>query len=270
MNFDFSLLLVLLTLFSGVAWLIDHIWFLPGRKARLQQAQQSQQAELPDEVKNRLLQPPGWADLGRSMFPVLLVVLVLRSFVFEPFQIPSGSMEPTLDVGDFILVTKYQYGLRLPVTQTRILALNDPQRGEVAVFRYPENPSINYIKRVIGLPGDVITYHDKTFYVNGQAIPTTLLAALPPVNPERLLWQEALGEHPYRVYHDIGRPAQTAQWQVPEGHYFMVGDNRDNSNDSRYWGFVSEDLLVGKAVAVWMHWDNFFSLPDFSVIRKIR
>ncbi|KAA0873824.1 signal peptidase I [Nitrincola tapanii] len=270
MDFDFSLILVLATLVTGVLWGVDHLFFRPGRLNKLEQAQAQTQEPLTEPVKEALLRQPGWADVSRSMFPVLAVVLVLRSFVFEPFQIPSGSMLPTLQIGDFILVNKYHYGLRLPVTHTKILSLNEPERGEVAVFRYPQQPSINYIKRVIGLPGDVISYHNKTLFVNGEAVPAALISGLPPHSPEVLLLSETLGEHRYQVYQDLGRPAMSAQWVVPEGHYFFVGDNRDNSNDSRYWGYVSEQLLVGKAVAVWMHWDNFFSLPDFSIIRWIK
>ncbi|KDE39563.1 MAG: signal peptidase I [Nitrincola lacisaponensis] len=270
MDFDFSLVLVTLTAVTGLLWLVDSLFFAPGRRACLQAAEAESAEPLPESTRTKILQQPGWADLGKSMFPVLAVVLVLRSFLFEPFQIPSGSMLPTLQIGDFILVNKFHYGVRLPVVNTRVLEVNDPQRGEVAVFRYPNNPSINYIKRVIGVPGDVISYHNKTFYINGEALEPELLARLPPVNPEVLLLQETLGEHTYTTYQDVGRPSLSAQWVVPEGHYFTVGDNRDNSNDSRYWGFVSENLLVGKAVVVWMHWDNFFSLPDFSVMRKIR
>lgn len=270
MDFDFALVLVGLTAVTGLLWLIDTVLFVPKRKARLALAEAEKGEALPDSTRDQILQMPSWADLGKSMFPVLAVVLVLRSFLFEPFQIPSGSMLPTLQIGDFILVNKHHYGVRLPVLNTKVLAVNDPERGEVAVFRYPHNPSINYIKRIIGVPGDVISYHDKTFYINGVKIETELLARLPPVNPNVLLLQESLGEHTFTTYQDIGRPSMSAQWVVPEGHYFTVGDNRDNSNDSRYWGFVPENLLVGKAIVVWMHWDNFFSLPDFSVMRKIR
>lgn len=270
MDFDFSLILVSLTALSGILWLIDALFFAPRRKARLAAVEADQGQTLPETARDKILQQPGWADLGKSMFPVLAVVLVLRSFLFEPFQIPSGSMLPTLQIGDFILVNKFHYGLRLPVTHTKLVSINEPQPGEVVVFRYPNNPSINYIKRVVGVPGDVISYQNKTFYINGEEVEAELLARLPPVNPEVLLFNESLGEHSYTTYQDVGRPSMTAQWVVPDGHYFTVGDNRDNSNDSRYWGFVSENLLVGKAVVVWMHWDNFFSLPDLSVMRKIR
>ncbi|TVQ72484.1 MAG: signal peptidase I [Oceanospirillales bacterium] len=270
MDFDFALVLVSLTAVTGLLWLVDTLLFAPKRQQRLAIAETENGGPLPDQTRDKILQMPSWADLGKSMFPVLAVVLVLRSFLFEPFQIPSGSMLPTLQIGDFILVNKHHYGVRLPVLNTKIIEINDPEPGEVAVFRYPNNPSINYIKRIIGVPGDVIHYHNKTFYINGVEIESELLARLPPVNPEVLLLQETLGDNSFTIYQDLGRPSMSAQWVVPEGHYFAVGDNRDNSNDSRYWGFVPDELLVGKAIVVWMHWDNFFSLPDFSVMRKIR
>ena len=270
MDFDFALVLVGLTAITGILWLVDSLFFAPKRRERLALAETENKGPLPETTRDKILQMPSWADLGKSMFPVLAVVLVLRSFLFEPFQIPSGSMLPTLQIGDFILVNKHHYGVRLPVLNTKIVPVNDPERGDVAVFRYPNNPSINYIKRIIGLPGDVITYHNKVFYINGVEIESELLARLPPVNPEVLLLQETLGNVSFTVYQDLGRPSMSAQWTVPAGHYFAVGDNRDNSNDSRYWGYVPDELLVGKAIVVWMHWDNFLSIPDFSVMRKIR
>src|SRR5690554_4468951 len=269
MNLDFSLILVLGTLLTGVLWLVDALVFAPGRRAALAQAEQTAGAPLPEAQQASLLRQPGWADTSRSMFPVLLVVLVLRSFLFEPFQIPSGSMLPTLKIGDFILVNKFHYGLRLPVLNTRFVSNNDPQQGDVIVFRYPEDPSINYIKRVVGVPGDEIIYQNKTLFINGVQQPQSLVARLPPANPEQLLLDETLAGASHRIYQDIYRPVMNGRWVVPEGHYFVLGDNRDNSKDSRYWGFVPEELLVGKATAVWMHWDSFFSLPDFSDVRRI-
>jgi signal peptidase I len=172
-------------------------------------------------------------------------------------------MLPTLQIGDFILVNKYHYGIRLPVAGTKVVGLNDPQRGDVMVFKYPNNPRINYIKRVIGLPGDHIRYVNKTLFINGEVAKQNFVAELPPNRPERVLAVEQLGEVQHQIYKDLTYPRQPAEWIVPEGHYFMVGDNRDNSNDSRFWGFVSDDLVVGKAFAVWMHWPNWFSLPSF-------
>jgi signal peptidase I len=178
-------------------------------------------------------------------------------------------MLPTLQIGDFILVNKYHYGIRLPVSNTKVLALNDPKRGDVAVFRYPKQPNINYIKRVVGLPGDRVTYVNKTLYINGEAQPQELLAQLPPSRPQRLVMQERLGDVQHQIFRDVNRKGIVGEWVVPEGHYFMVGDNRDNSNDGRYWGFVPDELLVGKAFAVWMHWESFFSIPDFGDARAI-
>ncbi|GGB89085.1 signal peptidase I [Marinobacterium zhoushanense] len=270
MNFDFALILVLATFVTGVLWLLDMLVFVPRRRLRLAEAELKAGGALPEEARKQLIQPSGWADLSRSMFPVLGLVLLLRSFLYEPFQIPSGSMLPTLQVGDYILVNKYHYGLRLPVLNTKFLPLDEPQRGDVVVFKYPEQPSINYIKRVVGLPGDVVTYSDKVVYINGEAQSQSLLAQLPPLSPERLLVKETLGEAEHEIYRDIGRPTLNAQWTVPAGHYFVMGDNRDNSNDSRYWGFVPDELLVGKAVAVWMHWSELLSLPDFGAVRSIK
>ncbi|MBP0048377.1 signal peptidase I [Marinobacterium sp. AK62] len=269
MNFDFSLVLVLVTALAGVLWLLDRLMLAPKRQQAVKDAEATAGRSLDERERHALLRQPGWADTARSMFPVLLVVLVVRSFLYEPFQIPSGSMLPTLKIGDFILVNKYDYGLRLPVTNTRILANNDPERGDVIVFRYPEDTSINYIKRVVGVPGDVITYQDKVLYINGQPQPQTLLAKLPPSRPEQLLLDEKLDGEAHRIFRDVYRPVINGTWRVPEGQYFVLGDNRDNSKDSRYWGFVPEELLVGKAAAVWMHWKDFFSLPDFSEVRQI-
>jgi len=269
MNLDFSLILVLVTALTGILWLIDALVFASRRRQALARAEQEAGEPLAEEQQARLLRQPSWAETSRSMFPILLVVLVLRSFLFEPFQIPSGSMLPTLKIGDFILVNKFHYGLRLPVLNTKIIGNNEPEHGDVIVFRYPEDTSINFIKRVVGVPGDVITYQNKTLYINGEPQPQTLVAQLPPERPEKLLLDESLAGQSHRIYQDLYRPIMNGQWVVPEGHYFVLGDNRDNSKDSRYWGFVPEELLVGKATAVWMHWESFFSLPDFSDVRRI-
>ncbi|WP_372833711.1 signal peptidase I [Pontibacterium sp.] len=269
MDFDFALLLVVATAVCGIIWLYDKVLLAPKRRVTLEKAEAQAAGALPENVVATITHEPGWVDTGRSMFPVLFVVLVLRSFLVEPFQIPSGSMLPTLQIGDFILVNKYHYGIRLPVSNTKVLALNDPKRGDVAVFRYPKQPNINYIKRVVGLPGDRVTYVNKTLYINGEAQPQELLAQLPPSRPQRLVMQERLGDVQHQIFRDVNRKGIVGEWVVPEGHYFMVGDNRDNSNDGRYWGFVPDELLVGKAFAVWMHWESFFSIPDFGDARAI-
>ena len=279
MHLDFALVLVIATFFTGAVWLLDKLVF----KKRRQQ--------LSGEAKPGLI-----VEYSNSFFPVLALVLVLRSFLFEPFQIPSGSMLPTLKVGDFILVNKYSYGVRLPVVNKRVIEVNDPQVGDVAVFRYPLDQRLNYIKRVIGTPGDTISYADKALTVNGQAISRELVEKYPTEAPSEWLWLEILGEAEHQVYNYPPRTFDFPEIVVPEGYYFVMGDNRDHSNDSRFWcqgqphdpsgclvvpgyfnergaplvmGFVPEETLVGKAVAVWMHWPELLSLPDFSAIRRI-
>jgi signal peptidase I len=201
-------------------------------------------------------------------------VLVIRSFIVEPFTIPSGSMLPTLKVHDFILVNKFSYGLRLPVTNTKIIPLGEPERGDVMVFKYPEDTGQNFIKRVVGLPGDRIAVRDNVLYVNGEAVPRELVGRERNSQVWRREYVETLGEQPHLIWQE-GRvnpysgdamiPERTqGEWQVPEGSYFVMGDNRDNSNDSRFWGVVSEDLVVGEAFLIWMHWDPIFSWPSFS------
>ena len=269
MDFDFALILVTVTFVCGLIWLYDKLSLAPQRKLRIADAQAQAATTLPADVLEELSKEKGWVDTGRSMFPVLLAVLVLRSFLVEPFQIPSGSMLPTLKIGDFILVNKYHYGLRLPVLNTKFVEVNQPQRGDVVVFKYPKKPTINYIKRLVGLPGDVIRYQNKKLYINGVLQSQTLLAQLPPSRPQQLLIEESLDEISHQIFNDVYKPSPSGEWVVPEGHYFMVGDNRDNSNDSRYWGFVPDELIVGKAFAVWMHWETFFSIPSFSNVRVI-
>ena len=201
-------------------------------------------------------------DYARSLFPVLLIVLVLRSFVAEPFRIPSGSMYPTLHIGDFILVNKMSYGIKLPVIYTKILETGKPERGEVAVFRYPVEPDKDYIKRVIGLPGDHISYINKTLFVNGQAIKQEAIGRYETegsgavMNGATLLSENLLGvEH--ELLNDPDRQSgDLMDVVVPEGHYFMMGDNRDHSYDSRFWGFVPEENLKGRAFFIWMHFDS--------------
>ena len=241
---NFPLILVIGTAVTGLIWLIDAVFFAPKRKAA---------------VRSDAAQVPLITEYAQSFFPVLLIVLVLRSFLFEPFRIPSASMVPTLLIGDFILVNKYSYGVRLPVTHTKIFDTGAPERGDVAVFRFPRNPKLDYIKRVVGLPGDTITFQGAILTVNG--VPVKVSGADPyayvdvgdrTVSGERI--QATLGDvtHDILVSYQGSSQAQTVE--VPEGHYFMVGDNRNHSNDSRFWGFVPEANLVGKATYIWMHW----------------
>ncbi|MBX2886392.1 MAG: signal peptidase I [Granulosicoccus sp.] len=234
---NFPLILVIGTGITGLIWLIDKLFLRAGRTGN----------------------EPLVIEYARSFFPVLFIVLFLRSFLFEPFKIPSGSMLPTLLIGDFILVSKFSYGVRLPVINKKIISTGSPLRGDVAVFRYPDNPRLDYIKRVAGLPGDEIEYRDRTLYINGEEI--TISGAEPYIPPGSdaelpgvVLRQEQLGD----VTHDIlvsdpGFTGRQSSWTVPEGHYFMVGDNRDRSSDSRSWGFVPEENLVGRAKFIWMH-----------------
>ncbi|MCL7944294.1 signal peptidase I [Marinobacter sp. ATCH36] len=258
MDIDFPLVLVILTFATGLIWLLD-ILFL--RKRRLTGAEKAD-GGAEEETKE-----PYLVDLSRSFFPVLAVVLVLRSFLVEPFQIPSGSMLPTLEVGDFILVNKFAYGLRLPVAGTKILEVDDPERGDVIVFRYPEDGSTNYIKRVVGMPGDRVRYQDRELFINGEKVDSRFVARLPPVELKR----EQLGDVEHDIFLTLGRTGRSGEgeWLVPEGEYFVMGDNRDNSNDSRYWGTVPDELVVGKAFAIWMHWQSLTSLPSFGRVGGI-
>ena len=258
---DFSFLLVVLTLFSGLVWLVDSLFF---RRRRMDRAVQQ---------KVQRLRDPVIIEYSRSLFPVLLVVLLFRSFLFEPFKIPSGSMIPTLLVGDFILVNKFAYGLKLPVLNTRFIRVGEPKRGDVVVFRYPVDPGVNFIKRMVGLPGDTITYRSKQLFVNGEPVglvdqgPWTsseVKCTTPRPDAERL--QENLGGVKHNILLHQDSPGRDGQWVVPEGHYFVMGDNRDRSNDSREWGFVPEANLMGRAVGIWMNFDLNKGCGDFSRI----
>ena len=215
-------------------------------------------------------------ETSNSLISVLLIVLVIRSFIVEPFTIPSGSMLPTLQVHDFILVNKFSYGLRLPVTNTKIIPVGEPERGDVMVFKFPEDTRQNFIKRVVGLPGDRVAVRDNVVYVNGEPVERELVDSgriAPRVwrreyiehlgEAEHLIWQEGLID-PYNGEPRIPQGGTQGEWEVPEGSYFVMGDNRDNSNDSRFWGVVPERLVVGEAFLIWMHWDPIFSLPSFS------
>jgi signal peptidase I len=238
---DFALLLFVLLVVSGLIWAVDEIWLVRHRTAA---------GTPPDKM-------PWWVEYGRSFFPVILAVFLLRSFLVEPFRIPSGSMLPTLHVGDFILVNKFTYGIRLPVIDKKVIELGSPQRGDVVVFRYPPEPSTDYIKRVIGVPGDRIGYYDKVLYVNGE--PVTQRDAAQPAHDEGVEYlrlPEQLGTHQYTVQWMPQRPSPQGEVVVPPGQYFVMGDNRDNSKDSRYWGFVPDANLVGKAFFIWMSWDG--------------
>ena len=283
MDIDFSLVLVILVFVSGVIWVLDALFLLPRRKKAVQSyaggrdikaAQLEDLSSLPKVDQDTIVKLEKESlpvEYSRSFFPVLLLVLVLRSFLMEPFTIPSSSMLPTLRIGDYILVNKFTYGLRLPVIGTKIMPLNDPQTGDVMVFKYPDNPRINYIKRVVGVPGDKIRYENKRLTINGKEVSQLLLAELPPGNPAIQILQEELVGDGHTVQHTLGRNQYRAarEWLIPEGSYFMMGDNRDNSNDSRVWGMVSEKYIVGKAVAIWMTKQPGLHLPVFSRVGSI-
>ncbi|MBV1877234.1 MAG: signal peptidase I [Pseudomonadales bacterium] len=274
MSVNFPLFLMVATAVAGLLWLLD-IWLLKPKRllavaafnaelssnARTKaQSQSSPETELAVE---KLLKEPVVIEYAISFFPVLLIVLVLRSFLAEPFQIPTGSMIPTLKVGDFILVNKYSYGIRLPAFGTKIIDVGMPETGDVMVF-IPPHKDEYFIKRVVGLPGDKIIYKGKKLTVNGVEQKQIFKAQIPFNSPEYKVIEETLGDTTHMI-HTVNRGfAKTQEWIVPAGHYFMMGDNRDLSSDSRYWGTVPEDNIVGQAFAVWMHKEPGFNLPSFS------
>lgn len=267
---DFALILVWLTIYSGVVYAIDHFFFAAKRMRFLnQKAIQGLLSPYTGEGKERLLgnfsKELVLAEYAKSFFPVLFVVMVLRSFIVEPFQIPSASMVPTLKIGDYILVNKFTYGIRLPVVGTKIVDIDQPARGDVMVF-FPPNDNRYFIKRVIGLPGDSIRYVNKQLIINDKPIEQAFLAKVTDQYSGRYvdLVEEQLGESKHLAHKTLGIDRGDFSYVVPEGHYFMMGDNRDNSSDSRVWGAVPEKNIVGKAFAKWMYWPSLGQLPSFS------
>ena len=257
MNIDFSAVLVVLTALSGLIWGIDTWLFSAKRRAATGKAE----PQLPIVV-----------DYAKSFFPIFFIVLVLRSFLVEPFRIPSASMVPTLLEGDFILVNKFAFGIRLPVLNVKVVDLGKPQRGDVIVFRPPHARETPYIKRVIAVGGDHVTYRGKQLYVNGQAIPVKEYGTFVGRGASsKESGATLLGEDLFGVVHDVlHKPSATTPYQVddlvvPEGHYFMMGDNRDNSLDSRVWKTVPDRDLIGKAFFIWLHWEGWFKF-DFARI----
>ena len=257
MSIDFSLVLVIATAATGVVW---GLWLLYLRQTGQSSvtAEDRRAAGERAESSPNAIREPIYVEYARSFFPVLLIVLVVLSFLYEPFRIPSSSMMPTLLIGDFIFVNKFVYGLRLPVLNTEIVDFGEPERGDVVVFRLPSDPSVNYIKRLIGLPGDEITYQNKRLYVNNEPVSLEYLGLYETdLGAEVRIARESLGA----VEHDIllmpYQQSMEGTFVVPEGHYFMMGDNRDNSRDSRYpgVGFIPADYVVGRAERIWMNWD---------------
>ena len=294
---NFALLLLLASGVTGLYWLAERFHFLPQRQAaaaRLEAETASRRAELQRmgidkvdtdtrEAQQKLLAQPWWLDWTAGLFPVIVTVFLLRSFLFEPFKIPSGSMIPTLQIGDLILVNKFHYGIRLPVVNTQLTAGQPVQRGDVMVFRYPPKPSVDYIKRVVGIPGDEVAYLNKKLSINGKPVSSEVLPdyfdesvmryfrhqreSLPGkthpiiIDNERPAFIPGTDEFPFR---DLCRySVEGVVCKVPAGHYFMMGDNRDNSLDSRYWGFVPDKNIVGKAFFVWMNFGNFKRIGSF-------
>lgn len=278
MSLDFPLILVILVFGTGLVWLGDRVLLAPARR-RSFDALAAQFPAWEDEdstdskgfakAASSLPRESTLVEYSRSFFPVLAVVFVLRSFLVEPFQIPSSSMVPTLEVGDYILVNKFTYGIRLPVLRTKVLDLGEPERGDVMVFFPPHLNKTYYIKRVIGLPGDVISYRNKRLYVNGEAVPFEPLAEVPEARGRVQMGMAELGGKRHLQQVNLLRPGRDFTVTVKPGHYFMMGDNRDNSSDSRVWGQVSERDIVGKAFAIWMHWDSLFSIPSFNRVGSI-
>jgi signal peptidase I len=297
MSWNFALILFVLLVVTGIVWCYD---FLAGRRARLAHAQAagaqfdaqhagdnvltaSDAARQRQEAMTRAGCAPWWIEYAVSFFPVILFVFVLRSFVVEPFRIPSGSMLPTLQSGDLILVNKFSYGVRLPIIDQKVVDLGKPQRGDVLVFRYPVEPEIDYIKRVVGVPGDEIAYVDKKLYVNGAEVPLTRDGDY--YEPDRVSYTAQFNERLGNVAHKILVDPRRAQdyspiWAfphrescdyarngirctVPPGQYFAMGDNRDNSADSRYWGFVPDQNIVGKAFFIWMNFSDLGRIGRF-------
>ncbi len=284
-SINLPLILTLAVFITGLIWLYDVLTLAKPRKQKLADVEaQFARAKLSDrhqreayeQARDAAGKEPVWVEYSKSFFPILALVFVLRSFIAEPFQIPSGSMEPTLEIGDFIVVNKFTYGIRLPVLNTEVIPVNKPERGEVMVFFPPHQPDTYFIKRVIGLPGDTITYIDNQLTINGEPVEEEEVEVNRSAQPAYRVAKEPLGDNTYTVRKHLspGRYSQYGSWVVPEGHYFMMGDNRDGSHDSRGWNelnrgdgpdlsFVSEDAIVGRAFAVWMHWDSLFSVPSF-------
>ena len=265
---DFAFVLVMLTLFTGLVSGLDHFLFNSARHAYLQSKKVTEYLADYVEEQRQLLsafisQDMVVAEYAKSFFPVLAIVLVLRSFIVEPFQIPSASMVPTLQIGDYILVNKFHYGIRLPVLGTKIMDMNEPERGDIMVF-FPPHDDRYFIKRVIGIPGDKVVYKNKQLTINDEKMPQELIAQLPVSMPEYNKMKENLSGVEHFIHNATQVYRGDFEITVKSGHYFMMGDNRDNSSDSRAWGQVPEENIVGKAFAIWMHWASFTELPSFS------
>ncbi|EIE1226689.1 signal peptidase I [Vibrio vulnificus] len=269
----FSLILVIVTLITGVVWLLEKLVWAKKRQQKVAEIESQTVNGLDAQTLAKAKMQPWWVENSVSIFPVIAFVLVLRSFIYEPFQIPSGSMMPTLLVGDFILVEKYAYGLKDPVWRTQLVETGKPDRGDIVVFKYPPSPNIDYIKRVVGLPGDTVRYNrQKEICIQPKGESVCHMAIRNNVVESEFIQDginltqtdEQLGEVKHQILVNPLRQdrveayaprAGVSEWVVPQGQYFVMGDNRDNSADSRYWGFVPEANLVGKAVAIWISFE---------------
>jgi signal peptidase I len=308
-SFNFALILFWLTIATGAVWFADRLLFRRKRvsdadaalaqfdvQAKLRATQGASTGFDPkatgeerEKLREKLIRQPAWIEFPAGFFPVILVVFLLRSFLFEPFKIPSGSMIPTLLVGDLILVNKFSYGIRLPIINKKILDIGNPQRGDVIVFRYPIDPSIDYVKRLIGLPGDTVTFRAKRLSINDQPVPVT--PAPDYFDTDRVAYSKQFTEtlatdanghishmilldddrstvlvpenFPFRDQCAYSEGNTAVSCKVPAGHYFMMGDNRDNSADSRYWGFVPDENIVGHAFFIWMNFGNIKRIGSF-------
>ena len=289
---NFALFLLILLVVTGVVWAMEGVWLRRRREAAAAEAlarldiemarePDDKRAKLRDEQRQQRLKQPWWVEYSVSFFPVILIVFLLRSFLVEPFKIPSSSMVPTLLVGDFILVNKYAYGIRLPVVNRKIVEIGEPHRGDVMVFRYPEDPSLDYIKRVVGLPGDRIEYRNKRLIINGRLVPERQIDDY--LSRERMQFSRRYLEGLDGIEHEIlleddapaaVLPSRAAAGNcnynmnglactVPPGHYFVMGDNRDNSSDSRVWGFVPDQNIVGKAFFIWLNLNELGRFGSF-------
>ena len=262
---DFSLILFLALVLTGAIILVDRVFLAPGRRAAATAGGAVLDEEGREPARSKASTMPLVVEYARAFFPVILLVFVLRSFVVEPFRIPSGSMYPTLHIGDFILVNKFHYGVRAPVLNVKLFDVFEPERGEVMVFRYPHDPKVNFIKRIVGVPGDVIRYENKRLFINDEPLDFAYhgVYMLPRRNGAARTrteqYSEVLGASTHYVLNDPGaapRDTRGRGIRVPEGKYFVMGDNRDHSNDSRFWGFVPEENIVGKAFFIWFSWDS--------------
>ncbi len=266
MIFDFSFYLFVAVVFTGIVWLIDKWILAPGRNQIIHESSSVHQGV---EV-SRKGKEPVIVEYSKSFFPVLLIVFLLRGFVVEPFRIPSGSMLPSLYIGDFILVNKFAYGIKLPVLNKKIIDMGEPTRGEVVVFRYPRDPNLDYIKRVVGLPGDKISYYKKVLYVNGDPVARDFVGQYK--GPGQTFANEYIEKLQGANHSVLLMPARPNNLQgefiVPEDMFFVMGDNRDNSNDSRVWGPVPKSNLVGKAFMIWMHFSDELHLDRIGNLIK--